>query len=649
MRFFIVLLLSFLAIEVAAQSDSIATKILEEAVVTGVFGEAEYKKVARAVQVITAKEIAEAPVKSLDGILQYAANVDVRSRGPLGVQADISIRGGHYDQTLIMLDGVKLNDPQTGHHSLNLPVALDMIERIEVLQGGASRVYGPSAFAGVINIVTKKVKKTGFAGSFVSGENGLKQLGGTVGLKLAKDFTLLINMDQMRSDGFAENTAFDKKSGFVKFDWNLNQKTNITGSAGTMKNDFGAANYYFPSVYTQYESVAAKTASLELNHDLSYKLSTKLMANYRRHNDAYDFNKYRLDATKINLVNYHQTDVWDVAWLNKLKTKLGQTTLGIEYRSEGVLSNRLGVKLANPTKRVKSRLDSGSEGIFYTNQKIRENTSVYLDQVYSKNRFTISTGTMLNVNSQFGTEFFPGVDFSYALGKNGSLYGSFNKSLRFPTFTEMYLNTSTVVADPNLKPEKASTTEVGFKSRNTGFSYGIAAFYKVSNAAIDKVKRPENAKPTMETIGDMDTYGAEFNAVLSPQYLAIGLPKFIKTIRANYAYIYSDKKEGGFQSFYTLNYLRHKANVGITFGFSKRLTLDTRYTFKSRLGTYQFKSTDPILPYKPIHLIDARLNYNLKIVRIFADGTNLFDKNYYEFGFVQQPGRWLSFGVNLNL
>jgi vitamin B12 transporter len=110
----------------------------------------EVQHVARIVSVITKSEIERAPVQCLNDLIRYVAGVDIRQRGPLGVQADISIRGGTYDQTLILLNGVTVNDPQTGHHNLNLPIDIESIERIEILQGPAAKSFGPNAFSGAV-------------------------------------------------------------------------------------------------------------------------------------------------------------------------------------------------------------------------------------------------------------------------------------------------------------------------------------------------------------------------------------------------------------------------------------------------------------------------------------------------------------------
>ena len=106
--------------------------------------------------VIDQYEIQNAPVQSIEDLLEYAINIDLRQRGIDGIQSDISIRGGSFEQVLILLNGIKINDPQTGHHSMNIPVSIQQIEKIEILTGGATRIYGNYAYTGVINVITKK-------------------------------------------------------------------------------------------------------------------------------------------------------------------------------------------------------------------------------------------------------------------------------------------------------------------------------------------------------------------------------------------------------------------------------------------------------------------------------------------------------------
>jgi vitamin B12 transporter len=613
---------------------------LGEVVVSAGFQETEIRKAARNITVITAQQIALAPAKTLDGILQYALNVDVRSRAPWGVQADVSLRGGHFDQTLILIDGVKLNDPQTGHHSMNLPISIDQIERIEILQGGASRVYGPSAFAGLIHIISKKHAATGGSLGIAYGNHGLLKLNAAAQLSGSKASASL-SAERMSSSGYAYNTAFEKQNLFFNSSLNLSSAASLQLQGGLFANNFGASNFYAPKVYEQYEEVAAKLLAVKYLHSFSDAFKSNFTASYRRHTDFYDFNNFRKTAPIS--VNIHQTNVYDASWIGKYTSRLGTTTLGLEWRREGVISNRLGEVLS--IKKTGPKIDSTQ--LFYTKAKNRDNTSVYVEQWKQLGAATITAGLLYNVSSQFGGAVFPGLDVSLLVNNHNSLYMSANRSLRYPTFTEMYLTGSTVVGNPNLQPEDAWLVETGLKHLSGKVAGGLTVFYRYSNNTIDKLKRPEKPIPTMESIGNMASYGLEMSAKLNIPQLC-PKTKIWQSISANYAYTFTDKKEAGYQSFYTLNYLRHKASLGANLLLAKHVTLDVWYTYKQRLGTYQWDATSPEQPYKAVKLTDLRLQWQATGLRIFADVNNLFANKYYEFGFVQQPGRWASVGFMYN-
>jgi vitamin B12 transporter len=609
---------------------------LSEVTVTANFQATELRKTARNVMVISEQDIKNAPVKSLDGILQYALNVDVRSRVP-GVQADISIRGGNFDQTLILLDGVKMNDPQTGHHSLNLPVPIEMIERIEVLQGGASRVFGPSAFSGVINIITKKNQNSQLQAGLLGGAYGLYRLNAGISSVTAKQSSF-ITAENTHSDGYALNTAFNRRSLFAKSIIYVGKST-LSLEGGLFDNRFGASNFYHPKFYNQYEEVKSQMAVAQWQHNVSNNFLSNLTASWRRHYDMYDFDNYR-NSNKIASINFHRTDVYDLSWIGKWINTLGITTLGAEWRSENIMSNRLGDKLALPVE-IPDYI-----GNYYTFGKTRENGSFYIEHLKKWQTLSLTIGSLYNVNSQFGAAWFPGLDVSWAASQSQSIYASANRSLRFPTFTEMYLNGSTVKGDPNIKPENAWTYEIGTK-RFTAFSQmTVAVFAKNSITAIDKVKRPDQAVPTMENINNLHTFGFEASYALRIAQIYRKDNFWLQRLSFNYAYIWADKKEEGFQSFYTLNYLRHKLSTGVAIRLAKNLNMDIYYTFKQRDGQYQWDATTLPQNYTAIHLVDTRLAWQQKNLRLFLDCTNVLNQNYYDYGFVQQPGRWLTGGIS---
>lgn len=454
-----------------------------------------------------------------------------------------------------------------------------------------------------------------------------------------------IGFENINSTGFAKNTAFDRTNILLKSGWNILENTELNFSFGRFENEFGAANFYSPTFYKQFEKVASNLGIVQLKHNIGNSFTSSITASHRRHYDYYDFDNYR--KTKPSSVNVHQTDVNDITWINKLISNFGTTSIGLEYRSEAVISNRLGDLLSSPKNVTVYGSDTGN--LQYTKGKTRQNTSAYFEQFKQWDKATLTFGTLLNFNTQFGTNWYPGADFSYAINSKSNIYTSVNRSLRFPTFTEMYLIGATVIGDPNLKPEEAWTFEIGTKRNTKSSQLVMAAFYKHSNSAIDKVKRPEKAVPTMETIGDMNTRGVEFSYLLNINQLTGNLNSILKNVKLNFAIINADKKEAGYQSFYTLNYLKNKGSIGMNWRLANNLSLDTWYTYKDRAGLYQWDAKTKPVDYEPINLVDARLNFQQKHYRIFVDGTNLLNRSYYEFGFVEQPRRWISAGFSITV
>ncbi len=141
------------------------------------------------ITILSRKDIANIPVQTTAELLGYIEGVDLRQRGPNGVQADIQIQGGTFDQVLVLIDGVRLTDPQTGHHMLNLMVPPEAIERIEIIKGAAARRYGMNALSGVVNIVTLKtanpgVYATGYTGSGFNKDTSTQNTYNNKGLRL---------------------------------------------------------------------------------------------------------------------------------------------------------------------------------------------------------------------------------------------------------------------------------------------------------------------------------------------------------------------------------------------------------------------------------------------------------------------------------
>jgi len=200
-----------LPVQTNAQSDTIRiiqNIDLEEVVVSAERSPVVSSKLSRVVTIIDTSDAKHLPVTSINELIESSSFVDIRQRGTNGVQADISIRGGSFDQNLILLNGINISDPQTGHHSLNLPIDLNSVQRIEILEGSGSRVFGPNAFSGAINIITNQSDKNFIRTNFSAGDFGLFS-GSISGSIKYKNFGQFVSVSKSISGGYIQNTDYD--------------------------------------------------------------------------------------------------------------------------------------------------------------------------------------------------------------------------------------------------------------------------------------------------------------------------------------------------------------------------------------------------------------------------------------------------------
>ena len=237
------------------------TTNLDEVVVLSTKIDLPFSKNFRTVKIISSEDIKNSPVTNVSDLLQEITGIDVRRRGAGGVQGDLYIRGGGFDQTLLLVDGMKMDDAQTGHHTLNMILPLYLIERIEIIKGPAARIFGQNAFNGAINIVTKEFegeKRTVNLNLNELSYGSFEQKNISLSTKIVGEkIKSLISYSGNRSDGYRHNTDFKKNNYFIKTSFNSNNSP-VDVIASFTENKFGANGFYAsPSATEQYEETQA--------------------------------------------------------------------------------------------------------------------------------------------------------------------------------------------------------------------------------------------------------------------------------------------------------------------------------------------------------------------------------------------------------
>ncbi|NME72281.1 TonB-dependent receptor plug domain-containing protein [Flammeovirga aprica] len=642
--FFTIGTLGFAQEKMEQDSSKISSYYLEEVAVSSGRVPQLYSEQARIITYIGAEDIQKMPAQSFDQILKYVASVDLKSRGPLDIQGDVIIRGGTFDQSLVLLNGVNMNNPQTGHHNLFLPVDMEAVNAIEVLEGPASRVFGANAFTGAVNVQTKPMDKNNIYAHAMFGDFNLQKYVGRVNLTSGKT-RHMINASYNKSDGYTKNTAFERANAYYHGAYDVKGGT-FDLTAGIVDKDFDANAFYGDSD-TQHERVRLMHGSLRYTNNGKIKVSP--MVYWNRTYDHYQWWKDNPVAD-----NHHKVDVAGFNLNTIIPWKLGKTSIGADVKYEGILSTSLG-KDINP---IEVPYDNS---VTYKKGDERFNYSLFLEHNIILGKFTASAGIMLNYNTQIaadsssnGFNVFPGIDMSYELSNSLRVFTTLNTSMRLPTYTDLYYAGRNNIGNPNLKEERATTLELGLKYEKNGVNASVSAFRRWGTNIIDWVQVDTTAEGKSifqpQNYNELTMNGITFNASLD--FRRILHPEaFLHSIQFSAAYLAADQNANdlGTNSRYVLDYLNSKETLGITHSlFVKGLSANWQLTHQNRNGGYNdFEKGE--VDYKPFFVMDAKVNYNIKRFNIYVEASNLFDVEYHDIGNIPMPGRWARAGVKMDL
>ena len=608
----------------------------------------------RLITQVSQAEIEALPIQTVADILQYLPGVDVRTRGANGAQADISMRGGTFDQVLVLLNGVPLSDFHTGHYALNIPVSTEMIERVEVLQGTSANLHG--AFSGAINIVTKQAvsrQPSDVRLKLTAGMNGL--VNPEVAASIQKDEALFnLSAEYSRAEGYYAPRPTEKESTACRnSDFqlaNIYFQTRWRGldvQAGAQWKDAGLGMGYGFGSQDQFDATRTAFASGRYEHRWgAWRLDAQ--AAYRANYDRYEWHRdQRLYG------NFHFAQTASAALSAHYASKIGTTSFGVSVRNENMHSTNLGDTI-NPDGQVPNVADfplADVRVLDLVKGGNRFHTNYYAEQTFYYAGLSASIGINGTYNTQFGHHLGGGANIGYEFKKAGTIYVNANRSLRMPTFTDLYYNAGNQLGNRNLKPEEAWLLSIGYKgnlsptlsSREGGrFSWAVDWYYRWGKNIIDWVYVPTDTKRPFHAENQQ-----QVNATGLELSLAYRLNEWLRCVSVDYAYTYLDLdlKEAGSRY---LDYLSHKLAIHLEHGIYKGLGASWTVRFQKREGQYN-NAEGKVADYQPVWLLDGSVYWQNKYLRVSADCTNMTNSRYYDYGGILQPGAWAKVSIKAKL
>jgi vitamin B12 transporter len=633
-KFILFILVSTIFYHPTFSQDTTST-LLDNVIITENRLQIPFSDVSRSIEVITRKQIENAPARNLPELLSYVSGIDIRQRGIGGVQADINIRGGTFDQTLVLINGVALADPQTGHHIMNIPLSAYDIERIEILKGAGARIYGQNAFAGVVNIVTKSAPENteGYVGVSYE-ERGTFQIKG--GIALADDvLPTRISFNHQRSEGYRVNTDFTITNFLLQNDIKLGKnKLHLIG--GYNSRDFGASGFYAGPAPTfaalgvdnnteEYEEVVTTFASASLPIE-SGKFKIIPRISWRTSNDDYYF------VRKAPIFNRTKSNVYTADVNSSYKSDLGTTGFGITFQATDLASLRL-------------------------DTTTRQQFSAFLEHRFSllNNRLDVTPGFMFTSFSDFGSGFYPGVDVGFKVHEKFKMYGSYGKTLRIPTYTDLYFNNGANANNPALVPEQADNLEFGAKFSHNGLRISAAWFTRLGSSIIDRVKTDLTKKWFPTNVSKLNVEGIELSVDFLPEIWRSATSRtpsglrgsgfWLKRASISGTYITKvgyEKPETILLSRYAADNLRYQFNINVEHSIVSKLTHSFNIRYFER-----FTLAKGFEEFNQGTIVDSRLAWTDSWGRVFLQANNLLSKKYVETNGITMPLRWVSLGLEL--
>jgi outer membrane cobalamin receptor len=556
----------------------------------------------RSVEALLPRE-ASTGTDSVVDLLRSDPSLNLQARTAEGVQADLSVRGTTFEQSLVLVNGFRVNDPETGHLNLDVPVPLDAVTRIDILHGSGSTFYGSDAIGGAVNLLTGKpapgltlVARSG-AGNYGSLENHLRAAY-SIG-----SFAEQLTCSRDQSDGFAYDRNYASNA-LASETWLKSAPGTTDILLATSDRPYGANNFY--GSYPSWERTKAWLGSIQ--QQLGQRTAASF--GYARHTD-----EFVLFVNQPSIYeNNHITSSYEGA-LRRADPIGGNTTLsyGLEESGDTIHSNSLGQHARN-------------QGAGYANLSLR-----------SLRRFSLSLGAREEVLSSQGSIFSPNIAGAFTLTRTLRLRASAGHGYRRPTYVDLYYSDPATIGNPHLKPESSWSYEGGadWTPANGRLRFSAVGYRLNQTDVIDYVKLlplTTNEKWQAINVPTLDLSGAEAS-------LRVRLSN-TQQLELSYTANHSGNLPTGYLSEYAFNYAAQNA----VFAYTGQLpgAWGHEITAHTQVEIVQ-KTTQTAYP-----LWDFDLMRNTGVIRPYLRLLNLANTGDTEIPFVPMQGRTIMGGLQLN-
>ena len=564
-------------------------------VVTGAFEPMSLEEIDRAIRVLPARSQALI-LNSLTDLLKLDPSLDLQERAPNGVQTDLSIRGSSFGQTLVLLNGMRLSDPQTGHSNMDIPVPLEDVERIEVMRGSGSTLYGSDAIGGVINIITAPPSVTEFRLRTALGNDGINQERLSFGI-LGKKLSEEVSLSRDFSTGFEPDRDYRNLQ--------LISTTRLATDIGNgslnlayMDHPFGADQFY--GDYPSWEDTKTWFAGVEQN--LGEK--TKVSFSFRRHSDLFVLFRYQPQI----YTNHHADESFNAAVRRREELSTSTTIYyGVEGLHESIVSTNLGDH-------------SRSRAAAYGAVDFR-----------ALKRFSLTLSAREEIYRNFSAAFTPTIAGGYWINAQWKMRASVSRAFRVPSYTELYYSDPGNIGNPNLRPESAWSFETGADWIPSAKLRGdLTLFERRERNGIDYYRTSPTDIWQALNIQNLNFKGWE--AALH------WTPTRIHSLDFRYTQLTGsqDTVPIGFTK-YTFNY---PAKSGV---FNWQIHPNANFLLRTRVGVLERRNQSPYA------LWDVYAGLPRHKIHPFVQMTNVANTGFQEIQGVAMPGRTILGGVEFVL